>query len=142
MGDVTPTTSIATPRKPLRLFFVGVLLFFLGPAIYIVQVGSGNLMMPWYLLLMSALGVLCMLVSVLQHGGIVRTVFFVLFALLCAGQWYLVMVPLKTPPYTGPAKVDQKLPEFATVFADGKPFANKDLENGKPTVLVFFRGRW
>jgi cytochrome oxidase Cu insertion factor (SCO1/SenC/PrrC family) len=126
----------------MRLFFIGVVVFLLGPAIYIAQVGSGNLRMPWYLLLMTTLGVVFMLVSVLRNGGVVRIVFFVLFALLCAGEWFAIMGPLKTPPNTGPAQVAQKLPDFATTFADGKPFTNKDLETGKPTVLVFFRGRW
>jgi hypothetical protein len=46
------------------------------------------------------------------------------------------------PKYNGPARVGTHIPPFTTTFADGRAFTDKDLEEGTPTVLVFFRGRW
>ena len=49
---------------------------------------------------------------------------------------------LARPPYAGPAKMGEKLPAFTATLADGSPFTNSNLQEGKPTVLVFFRGHW
>ena len=72
----------------------------------------------------------------LRAGGVV------LFAALCGFQWFAFVVATRTPDYTGPAQTGQKIPAFTTALADGTSFTNKDLEKGKPTVLLFFRGRW
>jgi peroxiredoxin len=34
------------------------------------------------------------------------------------------------------------LPSFTATLADGATFSNKDLQNGKPAILLFFRGHW
>jgi cytochrome oxidase Cu insertion factor (SCO1/SenC/PrrC family) len=34
------------------------------------------------------------------------------------------------------------MPSFRTVKADGTPFTEKNLQDGKFSVLVFNRGRW
>jgi hypothetical protein len=142
MENVPSNTALNAPPRSWPLFLSGVLLFVLGPAIYFVQISLGHLDMPWHLPVLAAVGVLFMAASVLQRRGVWRSVGLVLFALICGLEWYLVLVAGKTPPYDGPAKVGYKVPEFAATYADGRAFTNKDLEDGKPTVLLFYRGHW
>jgi hypothetical protein len=133
--------AIGARRRPW--FILGILLFVLGPALYVVQFKLGHLgMMPWYLPLLATVGVAVMVLSVAQRRGILRSVGLGLFALLCAAEWFLLLVGTKTPPYTGPARPGEKLPAFAASFAGGSSFTDKDLEGGSRTALVFNRGRW
>jgi hypothetical protein len=142
MEDVQPAaTATAAPRR-WPLFLLGVLLFFLGPALYVVQISLGHLWMPWYLPLLASVGVVLMLMSAWRRRGVLRIAGLMVFVLLCGVEWYLVLVATKTPLYTGPAQPGRKAPAFAATLADGTPFTNLDLEKGIPTALVFFRGRW
>ncbi|HEV3118679.1 MAG TPA: hypothetical protein VGY58_16640 [Gemmataceae bacterium] len=143
MGEVTSQAgpAIAARRRPW--FILGVLLFVLGPALYIVQFKLKHLgLVPWYVPLLATLGVAVMVLSVAQRRGILRTVGLALFALLCAGEWFVLLVVAKTPAYTGPVRPGEKLPAFAASFAGDSSFTEKDLEGGQRTALVFFRGRW
>jgi len=144
MENLQPATAAKTaPPRRWPLFSVGVLLFFLGPAIYAVQLGlMKNLGLPWYLPTLASIGVLLMAASLWQRRGVLRSVGLVVFVLVCGLEWFGVLVGPKTPVYTGPAQIGRKLPTFATTLADGRAFTDKDLENGSPTALVFFRGRW
>jgi len=138
-----PQTSIASPpKRRWPLFLIGVLLFLIGPAIYTAQLGAKHLGLPWYLPVLSAVGVILMIASVRQRRGVIRIAALVLFLLVCGFEWYFVFVATRTPEYTGPAKPQAKVPAFTTKLADGKPFTDKDLQSGVPTLLVFFRGHW
>ena len=141
MENVPSDTAVSVPPRRWPLFLVGVLLFLLGPAIYVVQVIMGQLGMPWHVPVLAAVGVLFMAGSVLQRPGVWRSVGLVVFALLCGLEWFFVLVVAKTPPYEGP-QVSDKVPVFTATYADGRAFTNKDLEDGKPTVLLFYRGHW
>ena len=138
--DQTALSAKAQRRWPL--FVVGVLLFVLGPALNFGQMMLGYLWTAWYVPVLATLGVVLMFVSIRQRRGVWRSVGLVLFALMCGGEWYLMLVAAKSPEYTGPARPGSKLPEFAAVLADGAPFTNKDVENELRSVLVFNRGRW
>lgn len=141
MENFPSNTGVSVPPRRWPLFLMGVLLFLLGPAIYLVQVILGQLGMPWHVPVLAAVGVLFMTGSVLQRPGVWRSVGLVVFALLCGLEWFFVLVVAKTPPYEGP-QVSDKVPEFAATYADGRAFTNKDLEDGKPSVLLFYRGHW
>ena len=130
------------PPRGLPLFWLGVLLFVAGPVTSFVLLGMKWLVSPWYLPVLATLGALCMVASVVQRGGIVRTVATVVFVLLCGLEWFFVAHVIKTPAYTGPAQPGQKLPEFAATYADGRPFTTASLEDGHRTAMLFFRGRW
>jgi hypothetical protein len=142
MQDNPSTTVPDAPASRWPFFLIGVVLFILGPVIYAVQSISAIPPTPWYLPILATLGVVLMLLSVVQRGGILRIIFLVPFAVLCAFEWYMLTVMSVTPAYTGPAQPDKKIPAFATTRADGRTFTNNDLEDGKPSVLVFNRGRW
>ena len=135
-------TPASVPPQHWPLFLLGVLLFVIGPAIYVVQLRMQNLGMPWYVPALATVGVLCMAVSVGQRRGVLRSVGLFLFVLLCGLEWNFTLSQSKAPPYAGPDRPGRKVSEFAAVFADGKAFSNNDLEDGRRTVLVFFRGRW
>ena len=139
LQTVAPTTS--TPRR-WPLFTGGLLLFLAGPALYAVQISLGQLWTAWYMPLLASLGVVLMIVSVRQRWSVMRGAALAFFALLCGGEWYLMLVAAKSPAYTGPAQPGSKLPPFAAALADGTPFTNQDVEQEIRSVLVFNRGRW
>jgi cytochrome oxidase Cu insertion factor (SCO1/SenC/PrrC family) len=64
-----------------------------------------------------------------------------LVAVVAGGAWTLVM-GTRLPAYTGPVTVGGYFPGFQTLRADGTPFTDRDLQNDKNSVMVFFRGRW
>jgi len=143
MDNVAPAPSGTVPRPRHRpLFLSGILLFVLGPAIYFVQFRLKHFETPWYVPLLAAAGVVLMSVSTWRRRGVVRIILLVLFTILCGLEWYMLLIGTRSPVYTGPAQPGRKVPEFTAIFADGKPFTEKDLERGTSTVLVFFRGRW
>jgi hypothetical protein len=137
-----PETVRPTARRRPPLFLLGVALFLLGPILYIVLLNQGHTATPWYVPILATAGVLFMILSVWQRRGFLRITGLVLFALLCAGAWFVFLVASRTPAYAGPVHVGGSLPAFTAAQADGKSFANQDLSGGTPTVLVFFRGRW
>jgi hypothetical protein len=143
MDNPSSNIAVSTPPRRWPLFLVGVLLFVLGPAITYAQIKLGHMPVAWHAPALAAAGVLFMAVSVWQRGGLWRSAGLVLFALLCAGEWYLVFVSAKTPPYDWAAQADRKVPEFTASYPDGSAFTNKDLEeDNQRTVLLFFRGHW
>jgi hypothetical protein len=135
--------TLPSQRLPRQwpLFLAGLLLFAAGPVAYIVQVQLEYLIMPWYVPILASVGVLLMALSVWQRGGLWRNVGTVFFLLLCAGEWFMLLATT-APQYTGPAQTGRKVPAFATTLADGSSFTDRDLQNGTPALLLFFRGRW
>jgi hypothetical protein len=143
MDNLQPaTTAPSAPPRRRPLYLIGVVLFFVGPLIYYIQFRLRHLGVPWYAPVLATLGVVFLVVSVIQHGGVLRIAGLVLLTLLCGLEWFVLLVGSKTPLYTGPAAAGRPVPAFVTTLADGKPFSSKDLEKGTPTVLLFFRGRW
>jgi hypothetical protein len=140
----TPAASTANVSRPHHrlLFLAGILLFVLGPPLYVVQFQQKLLFAPWYVPIMASIGVAIMLASVWQRRGVARTIGLMAFALVCGLEWLLLGVGTMTPLYDGPAGTGRTIPDFATNLADGTPFTEKELKRGNPTVVLFFRGRW
>jgi hypothetical protein len=138
-----PSSATTTPRPSRWPFFLaGVLLFLLGPIIYVFQFRANVLTTPWYVPLLATLGVLLAIIAVVQRWSIVRAAGLVLLVLVCGLEWFMILVATRTPPYAGPAAVGRQIPAFVTTLPDGAEFSDKDLAKGTPIVLVFFRGRW
>jgi uncharacterized membrane protein YhhN len=138
-----PSPSVARPPRGWPLFLLGVLLFFLGPVIYAVQLaGLGQTTMPWHMLILASVGVLLMAASVWRRFGVLRTIGVVVFGLLAVLEWTFFLAISRTPEYTGPALAGTKVPAFATTLADGRSFGSKNLEAGEATVILFNRGHW
>lgn len=128
-----------TRRWPL--FLLGLFLFVLAPISMYVQLLLHYRNMPYQALALATPGVILMVVSFWQRGGIVRGIGAVVFAVLCGLFWFMLLVTMRTPAYTGP-QVGQKMPAFATTLASGATFSDDDLAKGQRTLLIFFRGHW
>jgi hypothetical protein len=123
-------------------FAAGIALFVVGPVWYVIQFRLKNLGAAWYVPLLSSAGVFLLILSVWRRRGIVRTVFLMLFAIVCGFEWFVFTVAARSPAYTGPAQPGRKVPQFAAQLSDGTSFTTAELERGNSTVLVFFRGHW
>jgi len=131
----------SAPARRRPYFLLGVLVFFTGIIISIVLIATKRLVEPWYVPILGTIGVLLMLVSVAQRPGMLRIIGLLIFIGLAGAEWYMLLGS-KLAPYAGPAKPGEKLPAFTAALADGSPFNNSNLQEGKPTVMVFFRGKW
>jgi hypothetical protein len=139
----TPPAAPATGRASGRSFlWIGIILALLPLVACIIQFQLKRLTVPWYLPLLSTLGVLLLLLSLRRRRTVWRFLALVLFGLLTAGEWVFLGALMKLPAYTGPAVVGQPFPTFSTTLADGSHFTEAQLKGDKNTVLVFFRGRW
>jgi hypothetical protein len=137
--------AIMNETKPRRapFFLIGVVLFILGPAINVTQMMLlGQFPTPWYLPILSTVGVLLMLISTCQNRSILRGVFLVPFAALCVFEWLMLTHLTIAPAYTGPAQAGAKIPAFTASYADGTTFSDHDLAQSDLNILLFFRGRW
>ena len=129
------------PARRRPYFILGMLIFFSGMIIYAAQIATKHFVEPWHVPILGTIGVLLMLLSVVQRPGILRIIGLLIFIALAGMEWFM-MLGSKLEPYAGPAKPGEKLPAFTASFADGSPFAAQNLEDGKATVMVFFRGHW
>jgi hypothetical protein len=143
MSTVEPAPAETShPGRHWPLFLAGILLFLIGPPLYFVEFHLRHLRVPWYVPLLASAGVVLMAASLWRRRGVVRALLLLLFAMACGLEWYMLLVAMKAPPYSGPALPGSTIPEFAARLADGTPFTEKDLAQGRSTVLLFFRGRW
>ena len=130
------------PPRGWPLFLAGAVLFVLGPIGYVIQFEQAHFTTPWYLPILSTLGVLLMAASVFRSWSVLRTIGVVVFALICGLEWFVFAVATKTPPYAGPAIAGARTPAFSAKLADGQTFTDRDLARGTPTILLFYRGHW
>lgn len=120
---------------------LGIGLSALGLIAYAFQVWLQQLTAPWYLPLVTTLGVVLVVLSLWRKRTVWRFVALTLFLLVAGAAWMFVLVT-QLPPYTGPVALGQPFPAFATAHSDGHPFTQDDLQGDQNSVLVFFRGRW
>jgi hypothetical protein len=144
VATAVPVTGAAAPSKSAGrvALFLGLGLAVAGIVAYGIQIQARYLSAPWYMPSMATLGVVLIIQSLRQARTVWRFLSLGAVTLLAAAQWGF-MFTLALPAYSGPIAEGKPFPEFATVRADGKPFARSDLLQGDQTnVLVFFRGRW
>ena len=123
-------------------FWAGLGLCVLGFGVAVLQYSLKLLVVPWYLPALTTLGAALLLHSVLQRASGIRVLALVLVTALAAFEWFFMGVLMRLTPYDGPARAGAPIPAFRTTLADGRPFSDADLRDGRPSVLVFFRGRW
>jgi hypothetical protein len=138
------TTRTAEDRSLGRgNLWAGIGVCVLAFALVAVQYAALKLLIePWYFPALTTLGLLLVVLSLAKRRSVTRFIMLVLVAALAGFQWFFLISIAKLPTYAGPATAGAKMPAFQTAFADGRPFTDKDLQDGMPTVLTFFRGRW
>lgn len=139
--------STTTPGKPLEhpgrsTVWFGLILGFLGPALYLAQLKAGRLVVPWYLPVLGTVGALLVLASLGRRRSVGRILLFALFGFLAFGEWFFLLSLSKLPNYSGPVAVGKPFPAFATTWADGTPFTEANLPGDRDTIMVFYRGHW
>src|SRR5262249_24444198 len=143
METDTTDTVAPSPAREWPLFLPGILLIIIGPAGYFfIQVQIGRIdFLPLYVPVLATIGVLLIAASIVQRVRLIRILFLIAFTFLCGFEWHLLLVATRTPEYTGPVQIGQKLPAFAAarVDAKGKTFSQSDLETGERTAIIFFR---
>lgn len=141
-----PSLAVSRELKPSRgrgYLCLGLLFGALGLFGYAIQLVVFQLVVvPWYAPIAGTVGVLLVIVSLRQRFTIPRTLVALLLALGAGVEWLFLFSFTVAPAYAGPVRVGAKLPTFSASFADGRSISEKDLEQGKNTVMVFFRGRW
>ncbi len=113
----------------------------LGPVAYAVQISLQRLMAPWYMPILSTVGVLLVLKSMKRRRTVGRVVALIAIVLLTGAEWGFLYA-LRLPAYIGPVAVGRPFPAFVARRADGTAFTQRDLAGEQNSALVFFRGRW
>jgi hypothetical protein len=142
MATYSTMSPVKERSRGRRYFWAGISLCLLGFALAVVQYSLKHLIVPWYVPVLTTLGVLLLLLSLAKRGTIPRIIAVVLVGVLAGFEWYFLVSLSRLPAYQGPARAGQQIPAFRTTLADGRAFTDKDLQDGKPSVLTFFRGRW
>jgi hypothetical protein len=134
-----PVQAAATGRG---YFWAGIAIFVLGVTVAVVQYAVLKLLIePWYLPASATIAAVLLLCSLAQRRTVTRIIALVLLTALAGFEWLMLTTWTALPDYAGPHR-GAKFPPFQTVRADGRSFSDKDLQDGKPHVLVLFRGRW
>ena len=112
------TTSATIPQRSLGRAWtlLGLGLAVLGVVGYAVQLWLRQLTTPWYLPVLTTLGLVCVGVSLWRTHTLWRWLALVLLLLLAGGSWAF-LVATRLPDYTGPVAVGQPFPSFATTRA-------------------------
>jgi hypothetical protein len=122
-------------------FLIGSALPLLAIVVYGVQFSLKHLTMPWYVPVLSTVGVFLIAGAISERVSVIRIAALGLFAIIAAGQWILIFGPFRLPAYAGP-ETGQTMPAFAAINADGSAFTERDFQKGTDSVLILFRGRW
>ena len=143
MATASPAPPQAEQRSTGRRYlWSGIALCILSIGLVIVQYSVRLLIVPWYAPVLTTLGALLVIFSFSRRRTVVRLIAAGLLAILAGLEWQFLTSSSKLPEYRGPARAGQSIPPFATMLADGTSFTDDDLRDNRPTVLVFFRGRW
>jgi hypothetical protein len=131
------------PARGRAYLWAGVAVCLLTLPLVAVQFAALKwLFAPWYSPVMVSTGAVLILVSFARRPGVLRGFIFIVVAAFAGFQWFFLASLAKLPEYTGPVKAGERLPAFAAVSADRRPFTDESLRDGSRRAMVFFRGRW
>jgi hypothetical protein len=142
MTTVATTPSVEQRSHGRGYFWAGIAVCLLGLAAVVAQFGLKYLRVPWYSPVLATVGALLLVVAVARRRSIPRVIALVLVAVFAGLQWYALVVLMKLPEYTGPARAGEPIPAFHSTLLNGRSFTEADLRDGSRHVMVFFRGRW
>lgn len=125
------------------LLWSGVVLSIAFIAIYFAQVAWARLLItPWYLPIGGTSAALVAVVAASLQPKWWRWVVASVCAAIAGLEWAFLLVLTVLPSYTGPVAAGNSLPEFRASLADGTSINQSYFQQGRPTALVFFQGRW
>ena len=142
MATNSTTSPVAERSGGRGYFWAGIGLCLLALVLGAVQYSLHQLIVPWYVPVLTTIGALLLSISVARRRGAARIIALCLVGLLAGFEWYFLASLSRLPAYDGPALAGEPIPAFRTTLADGSPFTEQDLQDGMRSVLVFFRGRW
>ena len=143
MTTETVSSPVQTGATGRGYFWAAIAVFVLSLVAAAIQFGViKELFVPWYAPAFTTIAAVMLICSLAQRRTIARIIVFVLLTAVAGFEWVALVALSKLPDYEGPARVGAKMPAFQTVLADGRTFSDKDLQDGTPSVLIFFRGRW
>lgn len=140
--DQPDRAGLTTPPRVWPWIGVGILCIVLGPLLLWGQMTWHRMGMPWYIPGLASVGVCAMLVAAYRRRSLLPRIAASLALLLCLFEWYALAIGTRTPEYVGPLALNQPFPAFATELVTGESFSQRNLGQGKPQLLIFFRGRW
>ncbi len=142
--SISTTAPPSAPPTPVGrgYLWLGVLLGVIGIPLMMAQMAMKITITPWYIPTLTTLGAFLVLFAQIQWASITRTVMLLALFAFAGLQWFMLIQLAKLPEYTGPVHAGGTVPAFTAKLASGEPFTEKDLTSGKPTALVFTRGRW
>jgi hypothetical protein len=139
----TTSPPLAPPKSGGRLLlWLGPLAVVAGIAVYAYQVNSGQLPSPWPIPIFASLGAVLILLSLFRRRTVWRVLALLLVGGIAAGEWFLLLGPMRLPAETGKVATGQTLPEFKAYRTDGQEFTQDSLKGEQNTVIVFYRGHW
>jgi peroxiredoxin len=133
----------AAKKRAGSLFWFGAVLAISVVVVFFLQVSWAKaLVTPWYLPVGGTLAAIIMLMGLGRPRTWWRVGAVMVFGAIACLEWYFVLALTVLPPYTGPIGQGSAVPAFHAVLADGSAIDESYFQRGKPTVLVFFQGRW
>ena len=142
MATATAPSPVIERSRGRGYLWLGIILAILAIVLGVAQYSFALLVVPWQVPIVTTLGVMLLLVSISRRRTVTRIIVLVLITALAGLEWYFLLSFSRLPNYRGPAQAGVKLPAFQTTLADGRTFTDKDLQDGTPRVMTFFRGRW
>lgn len=137
-----PAVERSSKSSSPLLFWGGAALAIAMIGVYIAQVAWARMLFtPWYLPIGGTLAALVVLLTLGRPLRWWRVVVALLCVALAGLEWFFLLAPV-LPQYSGPIAKGSPLPAFQARLADGTPIDATYFQNGRPSVVVFFQGRW
>lgn len=146
-STVEQATDVFTGSAPKDsrqlLLWSGLALAIASIAVFFGLVFWANVLItPWYLPIGGTVAALMVVWSVGRQRRWRRLAVALLCSALAGLEWYFLLAATVLPVYSGPLVIGNKIPPFRATLADGKEINESFFEQGRPTALVFFQGRW
>ncbi len=139
----TPPSSSAPNASRRFLFWSGIALAITSNLTFFLQVFWANVLItPWYLPIGGTVAALMVLWSVGRQRRWWRLAVASLCIAVAGLEWYFLLAATLLPVYSGRLVVGNKIPPFRATMADGTEISESFFEQGHPTAVVFFQGRW
>ena len=109
-----------SPSVGRGLLCLGLFLAIVGIPLMIAQMVLKITVTPWYIPVLTTIGVLLVLLAHARRATLVRILMLTAIGAFAGLEWFVVIHAIKLPEYTGPARAGAKVPSFTASYADGR----------------------